>query len=106
FDCFTSQYKNRLFTIIIRGCRFHGSFIIIFKHSMTPSISRLPLTSMQITEGADPTMHCSHRVRMEDMSLGCNTSPRANLHLGYLFMIFHMQICMMYAFRRKYCFEK
>lgn len=101
FNFFTSQYKNRLFTIIIRGCRLHGSFITVFKHSMTPSISRFPFTSIQIMEGADPTIDFSQTARIEAMSLGSNMSPRINLHLGNLGSIISWCIpCMRFVVER------
>ena len=35
-------------------------------------------------DGADPMSDVSHKVRMADISFGISTSPRANLHFGYL----------------------
>ena len=81
---FSSQYRNRLLTIIIRGITFHFSSIILDKQSNTPCISLLPFTSIHTTLGAELTRDVSHRVRMAVISFDINTSPRANLHFGYL----------------------
>ena len=81
---FNSQYKYLLFTMIIRGNLFHFSFITLDKQSSTPSISLFPFTSIHIIDGAEPMSDVSHKVRMPDISFGMSTSPRANLHFGYL----------------------
>ena len=84
FSFFSSQYRNRLLTIIIRGMIFHFSSIILDKQSSTPCISLLPFTSIHTIDGAELIRDVSHRVRMAVISFDINTSPRANLHFGYL----------------------
>ena len=79
-----SQYKNRLFTIIILGRLNHFSFITTCKHSSTPSSSLLPLMSIAMTEGDPPFRVCVHNVFKEAISSGLSTLQSANLHSGNL----------------------